>query len=199
MGPFALSAPRSVRIIILQPSSTAFEACSIIWSKAFSSAFKPLFDNRYKLSIDWNRQVWLPNNWELKILFKNELPDSKESCLRLIKSIISEFGMTCVYKGSNSVVLSSGNKVFENSTGNSGMAVTGMGDVLGGIVGAFIAQGMSILDAACWGVYVHGLAGDEAYSKLGNGLLARDLVDYLPIVIQKLNSKMGVNYENKFN
>ncbi|MGD0090632.1 MAG: NAD(P)H-hydrate dehydratase, partial [Planctomycetota bacterium] len=66
-------------------------------------------------------------------------------------------------------------------TGNSGMATGGTGDVLAGLIGAFIAQGLSAFDAACLGVHLHGLAGDLAAKRLGVwSLLAGDLAEELP-------------------
>ena len=68
-----------------------------------------------------------------------------------------------------------------NSTGNPGMATGGTGDCLTGILTALVAQGLSIWDAARFGVYVHGLAGDMAADELGQvSLIASDLIDYLP-------------------
>jgi NAD(P)H-hydrate epimerase len=67
-----------------------------------------------------------------------------------------------------------------NSTGNPGMAKGGMGDALTGIVGALLAQGLSPLDAARAGVFVHGLAGDLARDKHGErAMLATDLIALL--------------------
>jgi len=63
-----------------------------------------------------------------------------------------------------------------NPTGNPGMATGGTGDVLSGMVGAFLAQGLTPLDAASVGVLAHGLAGDAAARRWGRlGLVASDL------------------------
>ena len=61
------------------------------------------------------------------------------------------------------------------------MATAGSGDVLTGIIGSFLAQGLSVLDASMLGVYVHGLAGDMASVEKGQaGLIAGDIIDALP-------------------
>ena len=64
-----------------------------------------------------------------------------------------------------------------NTTGNSGMAVAGSGDVLTGVIAGLLAQGMEPYAAASVGVYLHGLAGDEAASRVGErGMNATDLM-----------------------
>ena len=65
------------------------------------------------------------------------------------------------------------------------MATAGSGDVLSGIIAGLWAQGMSDSEAAYAGVYLHGLSGDLAAKKLGErGLLANDLIGYLPAAMQ---------------
>ena len=72
-----------------------------------------------------------------------------------------------------------------NSTGNSGMATAGMGDVLTGIIGSFLAQGYSPQEAATYGMYFHGLAGDHIAEKEGKrGMISSDVVRELPYVMK---------------
>jgi len=86
-----------------------------------------------------------------------------------------------VLKGHRTVIGGPKGEVFVNATGNSGMATGGTGDVLTGIVGALLAQGVSALDAAKIGVYTHGLAGDlAAAEKTERGLIAGDVIERLP-------------------
>jgi len=71
-----------------------------------------------------------------------------------------------------------------NSSGNPGMATAGMGDVLAGILGTFISQGMDCFEAAKAGVYIHGKAADNKVIEKGQrGLIASDLLDELPKVL----------------
>ena len=93
-------------------------------------------------------------------------------------------GTTLVLKGAQSVV-TDGQSLFINDTGNPGMATGGSGDVLTGTIAALMAQGLSNLDAAILGTHVHGLAGDIAAQSLGQvSLMAGDLVDALPQAFQ---------------
>ena len=74
-----------------------------------------------------------------------------------------------------------------NPTGNPGMATGGTGDVLTGLIAGLLAQGMDALDAAVLGVYLHGLAGDLAASRLGEmALAANDLIEILPATLAEL-------------
>jgi NAD(P)H-hydrate epimerase len=82
-------------------------------------------------------------------------------------------------KGHRSLV-SDGVRVYRNTTGNPGMATGGAGDVLTGLIAAFIAQQLSPFDAAVLGAHVHGLAGDLAAQALGQtALIASDLARFL--------------------
>ena len=82
-----------------------------------------------------------------------------------------------VLKGAHTAITDVDGKVWFNSTGNSGMASAGSGDVLTGIITSLLAQGYSSLEAAQIGVYIHGKAGDLAKEKLGEpSLIASDIV-----------------------
>jgi NAD(P)H-hydrate epimerase len=95
-------------------------------------------------------------------------------------SYAGERGAIIVLKGHRSLV-SDGQRVTYNTTGNPGMATGGSGDVLTGVITALICQGLSAFEAAQLGVHVHGLAGDLAAERLGQvSLMARDLIAYLP-------------------
>lgn len=103
------------------------------------------------------------------------------------KSFALEYKVIVVLKGSRTVIALPDGRVFVNSTGNSGMATAGMGDVLTGVIAGLIAQGADAGDAAIAGVFLHGLAGDLAAGRLGMpGLLAGDVVDSLPHAIMKI-------------
>jgi len=86
-----------------------------------------------------------------------------------------------VLKGARSLVTTPDGRVYVNTSGNPGMASGGMGDVLTGIIGGFLAQRIPPEDAARLGVFVHGLAGDSCASERGQaGIIAGDLADALP-------------------
>jgi len=83
-------------------------------------------------------------------------------------------------KGAGTVV-TDGENVYINKTGNPGMATAGSGDVLTGAITALMGQGLSNFDAAVLGVYIHGLAGDIAAEKVGQvSLMTTDIIESLP-------------------
>lgn len=85
-----------------------------------------------------------------------------------------------VLKGAGTIV-TDGQKLYVNKTGNPGMATGGTGDVLSGLLGALLAQGLPPFDAAVLGTYLHGLAGDLATATFGqHSLIATDLIDHIP-------------------
>ena len=85
-----------------------------------------------------------------------------------------------VLKGARTIV-TDGARIYVNTTGNPGMATGGSGDALTGVIAALVAQKMDPFDAACLGVYAHGLAGDIARDQSGEvGMIAGDIVDSLP-------------------
>jgi ADP-dependent NAD(P)H-hydrate dehydratase len=110
-------------------------------------------------------------------LFREQLPpDRSDQAGKLAKHTKT----IVVLKGTGTVV-TDGQKVYINKTGNPGMATAGSGDCLTGIITALIGQGLSNFDAAVLGVYIHGLAGDIAAQKYGQvSLIATDVIDSIP-------------------
>jgi len=102
-----------------------------------------------------------------------------------VKKIQDQYGGVCVLKGAGSLIADAKN-IFVDTTGNPGMASGGMGDVLSGMIGALLAQGLSSMEAAKLAVYVHGEAADAIAAESGErGMLASDL---LPKIRELMNS-----------
>jgi NAD(P)H-hydrate epimerase len=96
----------------------------------------------------------------------------------------AEHGVVVALKGQGTVV-TDGQRLYVNTTGNPGMATGGTGDVLAGLVAALLGQGLEAFAAAQLGVYLHGLAGDRARDAVGEvSLIATDLLDHLPGALQ---------------
>jgi NAD(P)H-hydrate epimerase len=100
---------------------------------------------------------------------------------------------TVILKGAGTVIVSEGGKAWINTTGNPGMATGGMGDVLSGIIGSLICQGLSPQEAACAAVYLHGMAGDLLQDIIGTGYSATELADTLPRSIKQLNKQGAIS------
>jgi len=89
-------------------------------------------------------------------------------------------------KGAKTIVASPAGKIYTNTTGNAGMATAGSGDVLTGMIVAFAAQGLSGFEAAKYGAYLHGKAGDlAAKSKTQLSMIASDIIDHIPTVVKR--------------
>ncbi|WP_339323210.1 NAD(P)H-hydrate dehydratase [Paenibacillus sp. FSL W8-0194] len=89
--------------------------------------------------------------------------------------------VTLVLKGARTVIAGPDGTVYVNTTGNAGMATAGSGDVLTGIIAGLLAQGLDGVQAAAYGVYLHGLAGEAAAERRGHpsSLIAGDLIEAL--------------------
>lgn len=95
-----------------------------------------------------------------------------ERCLEASR----RFGQVVVLKGAGSVIAAPDGRSAVAPFANAALATAGSGDVLAGLIGAFLAQGVAPFDAACLGVYLHGRAGERISERLGDaGLVASDL------------------------
>ncbi|MBN1182432.1 MAG: NAD(P)H-hydrate dehydratase [Bacteroidales bacterium] len=116
--------------------------------------------------------------------------NSKNGYERHLKQIefSKKYKVFVVLKGANTSVVTPDGEVYFNTTGNSGMATAGSGDVLTGILLSLLAQKYLPLHACLIGVYIHGLAGDIAAAvKSPESLIASDIINNLGFAFRKLN------------
>ena len=133
--------------------------------------------------------VITPHPGEMSRLIALPRKGISEAKEKVAKDFANKYNVVCVLKGHRTVVARPGGKVYVNTTGNPGMAKGGTGDVLTGMIAAFIGQGIKPFDAAKLGVYLHGLAGDLAAKEKGEvSMLASDLLNKIPEAIKKLQS-----------
>ncbi len=133
--------------------------------------------------------VLTPHLGEFSRLVKLDVGKIKKKRKELVKKFALRYNLTLILKGSSTLV-SDGRRIFENNTGNPGMATAGSGDVLSGIIAGLLSQGVDQFKAAKVGVYLHGLAGDFALrDKTQNCLIASDIIEYLPSTIKRLLKK----------
>lgn len=139
--------------------------------------------------LDLSRTVLTPNSEEFRILTGEDVgPDEeerKEKVMRWAKAL----GATILLKGHVDVI-SDGERVFANTTGTTHMTKGGFGDVLSGIAGALLARGLTPFDAACFAAYVNGRVGEIATEKYGEGVLASDMIDLIPLALKAIQKEI---------
>ncbi|MEM3566675.1 MAG: NAD(P)H-hydrate dehydratase [Candidatus Bathyarchaeia archaeon] len=135
--------------------------------------------------------VLTPHAGEYAILTGKGLPENlKEKALEAQKTA-AELGVVLLLKGAVDIIADE--KRFKlNFTGNPGMTVGGTGDVLSGIVGAFLAQGADPFEAAVAGAFVNGAAGDFVFEEKGYHMVASDLLEWIPKVLDNPMSHLKV-------
>jgi len=116
-------------------------------------------------------------------LTTNQIQDDR---LAVSRDFAAEHNVYLVLKGSDTLICNPEGNLALNPTGNPGMACGGMGDVLSGIIGGFLAQGLSPWQASCLGTYSHGLAADRLAAETSAGYLASEVAHELPFALEDL-------------
>ncbi|MBI3325308.1 MAG: NAD(P)H-hydrate dehydratase [Nitrospinae bacterium] len=142
-------------------------------------------------------RILTPHPGELARLCKTTTATIQADRLVAAQDTARAHAACVVLKGAHTIIAEPQGTVYINPTGNPGMATAGTGDVLSGMIGAFIGQGFDPGTAARVGVFVHGLAGDLAAAKLGErSMAAGDVIDALPRAFQQLQAVKQVSHPN---
>ena len=130
--------------------------------------------------------ILTPHPGEFKNLF-GIFPRTERERVVQAKKAAKDYRIVMVLKGYRTVVADRQGRCYVNKTGNPGMATGGMGDILTGIIAAFLGQKLEPFEAACAAVFVHGLTGDRASKIYGKvSLLPRDLLEQLPQALKAI-------------
>jgi len=133
-------------------------------------------------------RVLTPHSGEMSRLTNQSVKAIEASRLKTARDFAHRYNCVLLLKGHRTVVASPQGKTYVNQTGNAGMATAGSGDVLTGMITAFLGQGVSPYEAACWGAYLHGAAGDHAAKlKSKTGMIASDIIESIPYVIKQFS------------
>ncbi|MCC7527668.1 MAG: NAD(P)H-hydrate dehydratase [Candidatus Melainabacteria bacterium] len=143
--------------------------------------------------------VITPHPKELARLLDESTSDIQKDRIGSATKAAVEFGCIVVLKGAHTVIADPDGNVYINPTGNPGMSTAGVGDVLSGIIGGLLAQGVEPFDAAVAGVYLHGRAGDIASHALGEAsVTAGNLVESIPDAILSIYDELASELEAMF-
>jgi NAD(P)H-hydrate epimerase len=129
-------------------------------------------------------RILTPHPGELARLLGCSVKEVQSRRLAVARETAAQYGAVLVLKGAQTIVAAPDGRLSLNPTGNPALASGGTGDVLTGLIGGFLAQGLSAWDAARLGVYLHGLCADRFAARHGpRGLVAGDLLSLFPEVL----------------
>ncbi len=154
-----------------------------------ADAINILAQYKSQLKVPAGPRIFTPHPGELSRIIETSTEDINnnrvESAIKGCRVFQNKnYETVLILKGSGTIIASDDGSIVINTSGNPGMATGGMGDVLAGTIGAFIAQGLPCHQATCGAVYVHGYAGDMLYKKFGQGFTASELADMIPCCIK---------------
>ncbi len=142
--------------------------------------------SNYKEKILLKDVIITPHPKELSRFLGVETAEINKNREKFAQITSQTYGCITLLKG-NKTIITDGEKIFINPTGNSSLAKAGTGDVLTGIIAGFLAQKLSPLDAATLGAYVHGLSAQILSEKLTEyGVLASDVVNNIPLTFRQI-------------
>ena len=125
--------------------------------------------------------ILTPHPGEMARLAGRSTAEVQTDRIGLALAYASEHQVTLVLKGAHTVIATPGGQVYVNTTGHPGMGTGGAGDVLTGVISGLLAQGLNAAQAATFGVYLHGLAGEKVARERENpvSLIAGDMIEAL--------------------
>lgn len=178
-------------VIVIGPGLGKSEWAKDLLTKALNSDLPKVIDadalnliSEFEKNPNLENCIITPHAGEAARLLKSNSKKIDEDREESIKKLRKEFAATCVLKGSGSLILGKSGKIHQCQFGNSGMSSAGMGDVLSGVLGALLAQGLNLEDAAVLGVNLHSFAADLVKENQGEiGMMATDLIKYFPLII----------------
>lgn len=138
------------------------------------------------------RAVVTPNAEELADIYGEPKEKISAAPLEAARRAAAEFRAVVALKGRETFVAAPGGEVYVNRAGGVGLATSGSGDVLAGVIAGLLARGAEPVRAAAWGVHLHALAGERLSRRVGPlGFLARELLAEIPPLMSYLCSGKG--------
>ena len=131
-----------------------------------------------------SKTILTPHPGEMSRLINKPVEYINENRIEVSKEFAKKHDCILLLKGYNTVI-TDGNNVYINTSGNSKMASGGMGDALTGIITALLAQGLKPLEATIISAFIHGRAGESAAEERYS-IKASQLIDKVPFIMEKL-------------
>jgi len=156
-----------------------------------ADALNIIAQHRDQLPRPGGPRIFTPHPGEMGRLVNmktEEVLENRLSTTQLCHELYANQGseLTVILKGAGTLVVADNGHVMINTSGNPGMATGGMGDVLSGMIGALICQGLTGNAAAGLAVYLHGTAGDLLWELTGQGFTAGELAEKIPMSLKNL-------------
>jgi len=184
IGP-GMSSDRAAHVLMAPLVPRLSDACVLVLDAAAAVALAG--DVPLLRPLD-GRAVLTPHAGEMASLLGADKHDVERDPAGIARSAAQQFSAVVALKGAETYIADPDGKLFRYSGGSVGLATSGSGDTLAGIVAGLAARGASPLHAAVWGAYLHGAAGRVLARRLGPvGFLARELLDELPPLLRRLS------------
>ena len=146
-----------------------------------ADAINLVADDKEILKLAKGPVILTPHPGEMGRLVNLTAAEVQSNRLETAVTFAREHGVYVVLKGANTICAMPDGKAHVNLTGNPGMSKGGTGDILAGLIGSLLAQGLSPEDACTCGVYIHGAAGDKAVQRFSQrGVTPTDIINELP-------------------
>jgi ADP-dependent NAD(P)H-hydrate dehydratase / NAD(P)H-hydrate epimerase len=189
-----LSLTEGTRCLVLGPGlSTAHDVPDMVekilldysgWVIVDADGLNALSDRMEVLKSTNAHAVLTPHPGEMGRLAGKRTQEVQEDRVGLAKKLAADYGVWVILKGARTITASPDGRIYVNTTGNPWMASGGQGDVLSGILGGLLAQGIPPEEALPFGVYIHGLAADRLVKKIGPApCTATDVLEEVRILL----------------
>lgn len=182
--------------LVFGPAITDVEIASILLGQLLSSlpadifllldafALRAASDHQRNIAARKGRIILTPNESELAAMLNLDTKEVKEDPLAALTFAAQNYAATVMIKGSTTQLIADGVRL-SYSGGGLGLAVSGSGDVLAGLIASLGAQGLAPLEAAAWGVWLHGEAGRRLAETVGPiGYRALELAPLVPSLMR---------------